>query len=1139
MTRLMHILELQWGVFLLVFPLFFQPGLTAAHAQDFRPNQPPATNIDELRRAITPESGRICAFELEGTVLAADCDFRTLFLQDQSGVVALDVNVKGAKLQAGQRIRLCGTNYVSCTDIGLSLGTTPVVDADGLHSTIERDGAVFLKAGRHPLQVNWFNWAATAYLKAAYSGPGLVKQAIPDQALWQTETASGRGGQGLRYRCFEGQWDRLPDFDRLPVKKAGVVSNFDIDVRTRPENVGLEFKGFVEIPRDGDYTFYLSSDDGGQLFLDAQPRITVLGTAPLAEPTPITAGQPLPAGRNSLWAEAEGTVTFLSSFRNGVEFELTSDGNRMRVEVLDALPGIPSYLLRGRVRVRGLCPDVRNASGQNCAGLIVAAGWRSVRVLDVPPEQWQAFGDATVGSLSNAVVAGGNSGIVHLRGWLHGDPATQTMRFEDGTGSAPLELLGRIPAETGTNVDCLSRWFWNGTNLIFQEAVCRNLPGESEAGSNAVHVLTTALQVQQLKPEEAQREYPVEIQGVATYVNGDFTSLAIQDATRAVYVAASNQVPRTLPHVGDLCKIKGVTLPGEFSPIILLRQAAVLGTGQLPQPINPTREQLFNGSLDAQYVELRGLVIAKHDAYVTLLTSEGTFDLDISPAPDEPWEKLINATLRVRGCFFADWNKETHRVILDHPILRIWAAAISVDAQAPADLFGTDKVRARKLTQFNPEFNTFRWVKVSGQMVHCSPDLNYLMDGTTGLRFQLAQAQPVDPGDEVEVVGLVELGGVSPLLRQAVVRKTGHAPLPAPRPLSLDALDEHVDATLVCTEGILVDVKDYGAEEVLELQVGVKNFLARLSAAPRVSPPWQVGSRLKLTGVFCALDGNQTTAHKVGSFELLLNSPADVRVMARPPWWTLGRLLVVATLLVMGLALAFVWITLLRHQVERRTRQLRHEIGAREQAEKKRAVEQERSRIARDLHDDLGSELTEISMLASAIPGLKIEPETAAERLREIAEKSRSMVSALDGVVWVTNSKNDTLSSLAEYLASYAEDFLAKARIACRVELPTIHADRMIAAEFRHDVLLAVREALNNAVRHSHPGKVLLRLVVSENSLEILIQDDGCGFKMGDEPRGNGLVNLHERMHKLGGQCQIQSSPSAGTAVILRLPLPS
>lgn len=1138
MTRLMHILGLRLGECLLLFVLFCRPDFTVAQAQDFSPNQPPATSIDELRRAITPEAGRICAFQLEGTVLAVDCDFGPLFLQDSSGVAALDVDVKGAKLQAGQRIRLCGTNYVSYTDIGLSLGTTPVADADGLHSTIEREGTVFLKAGRHPLKVNWFNWVATAYLKVAYSGPGLVKQAIPKQALWQTETASGREGQGLQYRCFEGQWDRLPDFDRLPVKKAGVVSNFDIGVRTRPENAGLEFKGFVEIPRDGDYTFYLSSDDGGQLFLDAQPRITVLGTAPLSDPAPVTAGQPLPAGRNSLWAEAEGTVTFLSSFRNGVEFELTSDGNRMRVEVLNALPGIPSHLLHSRVRVRGICPATRNAGGQNCAGLIATAGWRGVRVLEVPPEQWTAFRDATVGSLSHAVEAGESSGIVRLRGRLHGDPATQTMRFEDGTGSAQLELLGETPVETGAAVDCLSRWFWNGTNLIFQEAVCHNLPRENEAGSNAVHVLTTALQVQQLKPEEAQREYPVEIQGVVTYVNGDFTSLAIQDATRAVYVATSNQVPRTLPRVGDYCKIKGATLPGEFSPIISLRQAAVLGTGQMPQPINPTREQLFNGSLDAQYVELRGMVIAAHEAYVTLLTSEGTLDVNISPALDEPWEKFLNATIRVRGCFFADWNKETHHVILDHPILRIWAAAISVDAPAPTDLFQADKIRASKLMQFNPGYNTFRWVKVSGQIVHRGPDIYYLMDGATGLRFQPAQAQHFDPGDKVEAVGLVELGAASPLLRQAVARATGHSALPEPRRLSLNALDDHYDSTLVWVEGILVDVKDYGAERVLEMQVGVKNFVARLASSPHPAPPWQVGSRLQLTGVFCALDGNPRTAHKVDSFELLLNSPADVRVVARPPWWTLGRLLVVATLLVVGLALAFVWISLLRHQVERRTRQLRHEIGAREQAEKKRAVEQERSRIARDLHDDLGSELTEISMLASAIPGLKIEPETAAERLREIAEKSRSMVSALDGVVWVTNSKNDKLSSLVEYLASYAEDFLAKARTGCRVELPAIQADRMIAAEFRHDVLLAVREALNNAVRHGHPSKTLLRLVVAENSLEILVQDDGCGFKTGDESRRNGLANLHERMHKLGGQCQIQSSPSAGTSVILRLPLP-
>src|SRR5690606_9013215 len=114
--------------------------------------------------------------------------------------------------------------------------------------------------------------------------------------------------------------------------------------------------------------------------------------------------------------------------------------------------------------------------------------------------------------------------------------------------------------------------------------------------------------------------------------------------------------------------------------------------------------------------------------------------------------------------------------------------------------------------------------------------------------------------------------------------------------------------------------------EILEIQVGVKSFIARVRSRALPNRPWEIGSKLQLTGVFHALDKNPVGEDGVRSFELLLNSPADVRVLARPPWWTLGRLLTMAAILITGLALAGVWIALLRRQVERRTSQLHHEI---------------------------------------------------------------------------------------------------------------------------------------------------------------------------------------------------------------------
>jgi signal transduction histidine kinase len=332
-------------------------------------------------------------------------------------------------------------------------------------------------------------------------------------------------------------------------------------------------------------------------------------------------------------------------------------------------------------------------------------------------------------------------------------------------------------------------------------------------------------------------------------------------------------------------------------------------------------------------------------------------------------------------------------------------------------------------------------------------------------------------------------------------------------------------------------VQEHDSAQILELQVGVKNFVARLDSSERPHTSWDVGSRLMLKGTFCALDGDRWKSHEVNSFEILLNSPADVQVVARPPWWTLNRLLFAVACLMLGLSVAFVWITVLRRQVERRTRQLEREITERERAEKMRAIEQERSRIARDLHDDLGSTLTEISMMATVRSGLHVGPEIADDRLREIAEKSRSMVSALDGVVWVVNSKNDTLSALVEYLASYAEEFLGKAQVGCRIELPKDYGDRVVSAEIRQDVMLAVREALNNAVKHGQPTEVRLRLTIAGDNLEILIQDDGAGFDPG-KVKGNGLGNLEQRMSKLNGSCRVESSASIGTSIILKLTLP-
>ena len=187
MNRLLHVLWLSsrsTKFFLLLF------GLTVfARAQVARVDSGPPliTNVRELRSQTDQGQGCICSYAMEGTILAADNHSGTLFFQDDSGTEILEANLKTQSLLPGQRIQLRGTNYVTSTSRGLSLGAYPVVDSNNRHPVIERSGTVHLKAGRYPIQVNWFNWIATALLRVEYSSQYLPRQPIPDGALLHAE----------------------------------------------------------------------------------------------------------------------------------------------------------------------------------------------------------------------------------------------------------------------------------------------------------------------------------------------------------------------------------------------------------------------------------------------------------------------------------------------------------------------------------------------------------------------------------------------------------------------------------------------------------------------------------------------------------------------------------------------------------------------------------------------------------------------------------------------------------------------------------------------------------------------------------------------------------------------------------------
>jgi signal transduction histidine kinase/ligand-binding sensor domain-containing protein len=219
-----------------------------------------------------------------------------------------------------------------------------------------------------------------------------------------------------------------------------------------------------------------------------------------------------------------------------------------------------------------------------------------------------------------------------------------------------------------------------------------------------------------------------------------------------------------------------------------------------------------------------------------------------------------------------------------------------------------------------------------------------------------------------------------------------------------------------------------------------------------------------------------------------------------------------------------------------------------ERAERQRDIERERTRIARDIHDDLGAQLTRITMMSESAHGDLANPGRAAAGLEKIYDTARELTRSMDEIVWAVSPRHDTLESLATYLEKFAQDWLATAGFRCRLDLPLQFPEWHLTSEMRHNVFLAFKEALHNLVKHSGASEVLIRLAVKEKSFELAVEDNGRGFAVGEKAKdvspiqgraasGNGLENMRRRLTAIGGSCEIQSASGAGTRVIFSVQL--
>ena len=181
--------------------------------------------------------------------------------------------------------------------------------------------------------------------------------------------------------------------------------------------------------------------------------------------------------------------------------------------------------------------------------------------------------------------------------------------------------------------------------------------------------------------------------------------------------------------------------------------------------------------------------------------------------------------------------------------------------------------------------------------------------------------------------------------------------------------------------------------------------------------------------------------------------------------------------------------------------------------------------------------MTQISFLGELANQDRNIPEKVVDHINVISDTARSAVKSLDEIVWAVNPRNDTLGHFIDYTGQFALDYLRLAGVRCRLDLPEQVPARELSTDVRHNLFLVVKEAINNTVKYAHATELRLRIAVTDQQLELSVEDNGCGF--GQLPDGNGsdgLRNMRQRMADIGGRCRIEGRPGAGAKIELELP---
>lgn len=637
-------------------------------------------------------------------------------------------------------------------------------------------------------------------------------------------------------------------------------------------------------------------------------------------------------------------------------------------------------------------------------------------------------------------------------------------------------------------------------------------------------------------------------------------AFVMKDASQGVYVQGPAEEVATLQR-GDLIEIEGVTHPGGFAPYVIAYEIAKVGRADVPEPLPVTLDELNAGQMDAQWVEFSGIVRSIEPIVPTdigtpppgtryapppvtastpgpprmkmkLASGGARVAVEVSLGLDP--EEYVDAEVSIRGLCFNLHNRNRQFV---RPFVQVpRGVAVKILRKPPGNAFGEEPRPIAGLLQFDQlTGKRGHRVHVRGTVTHHQRgSILWIRDQERSLRVETAQADGLQPGDEVDVLGFPAMGVYSAVLEDAVFRKRISGPPPEPHLLEDFSGVVENDADLVQLEADLVDVRRLPGHIVLALDWNGRSIRAQMQwpdGAP-VPEHWLPGRGVRVTGV-CSIvaDGNSPLGGlwEPRAFELLLRSAADLVVVRAPSWWNAERVVWVLSGFLACSVLAVAGVSYASR------RRLKEQAHRRAMAEAEfAAIFNERNRVAREIHDTLAQNLGAIA----------VQLELARTHSAEIGESARAHLSTAhklaraalaDARESIWNMRSQVLED--HDLAEALEKILMRLTEGTRI-VPQMKVEgtlRRLPPVIENNLLRVGQEAITNASRHASPRRIEVTLTFAARTVRLSVEDDGSGFNpveaAGTSRRNFGLVGMRERAELLGGTFELRSAPGGGTRV--------